>query len=54
MKLSYSKFKLTEEKIAQFMEWILSKTDNGKLLAKPNEIVRAACEISDRLDETQG
>lgn len=41
----------TEEKIARFMEWILSKTDKGELLAKPNEIVRTACEISDRLDE---
>jgi hypothetical protein len=27
------------------------RTDGEKILAKPNEIVRAACEISDSLDE---
>lgn len=41
----------TEEKIAQFMEWVLSKTVKGELQAKPNEIVRVACEISDKLDK---
>lgn len=41
----------TEEKIARFMEWCLTKTQSGTILAKPNEIVRAACEISDKLDE---
>lgn len=40
----------TEEKMAQFMEWCLAKMDGAEILAKPNEIVRAACEISDRLD----
>lgn len=41
----------TEEKIARFMEWCLEKMDGEKILVKPNEIVRAACEISDSLDE---
>ena len=41
----------TEEKMVLFMEWCLTKMDGEKVLAKPNEIVRAACEISDRLDE---
>ena len=39
----------TGEKIAQFMEWVLSKTVKRERQTKPNEIVRAACEISGRL-----
>ena len=41
----------TGKKIAQFMEWVLSKTVKGELQAKPIKSVSAACEISGRLDE---
>ena len=41
----------TEEKIYRFFQWIKERLDGEKILAKPNEIVRAACEISDELDE---
>ena len=40
----------TDEKMIQFMEWCLSKTEDEEILAMPREIVRAACDISDRLD----
>ena len=41
----------TEAKIIAFAKWMLAHMDGEKILAKPNEIVREACEISDRLDE---
>ena len=37
----------TEEKIERFLEWVLSKLDGEKILARPNEIVRAAVEIGE-------
>ena len=40
----------TEEKIVQFMEWCLERMDEDNILATPREIVRAACDISDKLD----
>lgn len=41
----------TEAKIIAFAKWMKANMDGEKILVKPNEIVRAACEISDRLDE---
>lgn len=41
----------TEEKIIRFAKWMKNNMDGEKILAMPNEIVRAACEISDSLDE---
>ena len=41
----------TEEKIWRFFQWFKTQVDGNIILAKPNEIVRAACEISDELDE---
>lgn len=37
----------TEEKITMFIDWARTKVDGEEILTKPNEIVRAACEISD-------
>ena len=41
----------TEEKIYRFFQWIKTRLKGEEILAKPNEIVRAACEISEELDE---
>ena len=41
----------SEEKIVLFMEWMLAHTEGGVVLVKPNEIVRAACNISDEINE---
>ena len=41
----------TEEKIFRFFQWIKTRLKGEEILATPREIVRAACEISDRLDE---
>lgn len=41
----------TEEKIYRFFQWIKTHLKGEEILAKPNEIVRIACEISEELDE---
>ena len=43
----------TEAKIISFAKWMKNNIDGEKILVKANEIVRAACEISDRLDGIQ-
>ena len=40
----------TEEKIYQFFQWIKTQLNGEEILAKPNQIVRAACDISDEID----
>ena len=37
----------TEEKIVLFIQWLQTKCEGEKVLAKPNEIVRAAVEIGE-------
>ena len=42
----------TEEKIQSFFRWIKARLDGEQIAATPREIVRAACDISDRRDKT--
>lgn len=42
----------TEEKIQSFFRWIKTRLDGEQVLAAPREIVKAACDISDRRDKT--
>ena len=42
----------TEEKIQSFFRWIKARLDGEQVLATPREIVKAACDISDRRDKT--
>ena len=41
----------TEEKIYQFFQWIKTRLNGEEIQATPREIVRAACDISDKLDK---